>query len=72
MTQYELHFSIYQEARRILEMEYHYKHELLLKQVDKLDTWAWEKNLKFPEYPTQNQVEELARNIYSFLDSIQG
>jgi hypothetical protein len=67
MTPYELRFTIYQEARRILEMEYQYKHEVLLNQLAKLE--SWEKNLKFPDYPTQNQIEELARKIYSFVES---
>lgn len=69
MTPYELRFNIYQEARKILETEYRYKYNLALTEISRLKSYDKIPENYYPEYPSEEKIEELAKKINIFVNS---
>ena len=69
MNPYELRFNIYQEARKVLENEYHYKHDLALTKINRLGSYDKIPENYYPEYPSEERIEELAKKINNFVNS---
>jgi len=63
MTPYELRFEIFKQANGLAQDEYHTsfaRAEMLSKD---------DPNVKFPDFPTYEQIEELANKINTFVSS---
>jgi hypothetical protein len=64
MTPYELRFEIFKQANGLAQDEYHASFALA-------DEWNKNNSVKmeYPDFPTYEQIEELANKINNFVSS---
>ena len=64
MTPYELRFEIFKQAQTLADQEFH----TAWQSVDRKNEMD-ETSLKYPTYPTYDDIEKLAEKINSFVSS---
>ena len=64
MTPYELRFEIFKQAQTLADQEFHTAWQSVDRKHEMDET-----SLKYPTYPTYDDIEKLAEKINSFVSS---